>query len=59
MATRKGFKPGFVAHQYRRTFGTYPKFSPEQLSFVKPARFPFIPYHRRPTKRDEEGRLDA
>ena len=40
---RKGFKPGFVAHQYRQTFGVWPKFSDQDLAGLTPASRPFLP----------------
>ena len=43
VAASKGFKPGFVAHQYRETFGVWPKFSDEDLAGVEPATRPFFP----------------
>lgn len=43
VAESKGFKPGFVSHQYRETFGVWPKFSDEDLAGIEPATRPFFP----------------
>lgn len=43
VATEKGFKPGFVGHQYRSVFGVWPRFSEADLADVEPARRPFLP----------------
>jgi len=45
---RKGFKLGWVAHQYRSTFGVWPKFSDEMLERTRPAVSPFIPLPAKP-----------
>jgi len=42
VAEQKGFKPGFVAHQFRETFGTWPRFDDADLDGVDPAREPFV-----------------
>ncbi len=42
VATRKGFKPGFAAHQYRAIFTVWPKFTEAELS-VPAAIKPFFP----------------
>lgn len=39
----RGFKPGFVDHQYREIWGKWPRFTEEQLAGVEPARKPFLP----------------
>lgn len=38
----KGFKPGFISHQYREVFGCWPKLSDKVLSAVTPGERPFI-----------------
>jgi DNA repair protein RadD len=43
VAASKGFKPGFVSHQYRETFGVWPKFSDDDLAGIEPAARPFFP----------------
>lgn len=43
VAERKGFKPGFVSHQYREVFGVWPKFTEEDLRDIQPAKKPFFP----------------
>jgi superfamily II DNA or RNA helicase len=45
VASSKGFKPGFIAHQYRAVFGHWPKFSDEELQGA-PAALPFFPLPR-------------
>jgi hypothetical protein len=47
VAELKGFKPGFVAHQYREVFGVWPRFSDAELDAGMPAREPFLPIPRR------------
>jgi hypothetical protein len=47
VAKDKGFKEGFAAHQYRETFGTWPRFSDEDLARGEPSRKPFFPFKRR------------
>ncbi|MBI5545841.1 MAG: DEAD/DEAH box helicase family protein [Deltaproteobacteria bacterium] len=39
----KGFKPGFVGHQFRAVFGTWPRFKPTDLAGIRPAARPFLP----------------
>lgn len=43
VVARKGFKPGFAAHQYRASFGCWPKFADGELDGVAPATRPFLP----------------
>jgi DNA repair protein RadD len=43
VAAKHGFKDGFVSHQYRASFGVWPKFSPGELEGVDPATKPFLP----------------
>ncbi len=43
VARRKGFKEGFVQHQYRNVFGHWPRFSAEELASTDPAAKPFLP----------------
>lgn len=42
VAATKGFKPGFVAHQFRGVFGHWPKFTDEELN-VSHTDVPFLP----------------
>ncbi len=42
IAQQKGFKPGFVAHEYRKVFGVWPRFSDAELETAEPAREPFV-----------------
>lgn len=44
----KGFKPGWVAHQYRGVFGVWPKFAANDLEGVTPAARSFISLPKRP-----------
>jgi hypothetical protein len=43
VAESKGFKTGFVAHQYRNVFGVWPKFADGELDGIEPAERPFFP----------------
>ncbi len=46
IAEDKGFKPGFVAHQFREVFGAWPsayRFTDDELASTEPAERPFIP----------------
>jgi hypothetical protein len=47
VAREKGFKPGFVSHQFRAAFGVWPRFADGELDNVEPALKPFLPYVRR------------
>lgn len=47
VAESKGFKPGFVSHQYREVFGVWPKFKDEELNTATPAERPFFPLPKR------------
>lgn len=47
VARAKGFKPGFVSHQYRATFGVWPRFMDGELEGVTPAVRPFLPLEPR------------
>jgi superfamily II DNA or RNA helicase len=47
VATGKGFKPGFVSHQYRAVFGVWPRFADGELDGVDAGSCPFIPLPRR------------
>jgi len=40
---RKGFKAGFASHQYRETFGVWPKFTDEEINAGTPSERPFFP----------------
>lgn len=51
VAESKGFKAGFVSHQYRNVFGVWPKFGPGELDGIEPAERPFFPLEPR---REEE-----
>jgi DNA repair protein RadD len=46
VAQRKGFKEGFVAHQFRGSFSHWPKFTDEELARVEPAARPFFPLEK-------------
>lgn len=48
VAQRKNFKPGFIGHQYREVFGSWPRFTDAELAGVEPASRPFIPLASRP-----------
>jgi len=50
VAARKGFKKGFVYHQFRGVFGHGPKFTEAELAGVAPAARPFIPLEPRQEK---------
>ena len=43
VATAKGFKPGFVAWQFKGVFGHWPRFKDTELDGVQPADRPFLP----------------
>jgi DNA repair protein RadD len=43
VAQRKGFQKGFIGHQYRATFGVWPRFREDELQNVRPALYPFLP----------------
>lgn len=43
VAERKGFRPGFVAHQYRSVWGVWPHFRDDEVAGVAPALYPFLP----------------
>lgn len=47
VAERKGFKPGFVWHQFRNVFSHGPKFTDEELAAAAPAKRPFFPLPER------------
>ncbi len=47
VAESKGFQPGFVSHEYRKTFGSWPRFDDAELDGVMPARDPFIPLQKK------------
>lgn len=47
VASRKGFKDGFVSHQFRGTFSHWPKFTKDELATGMPAQRPFFPLPRR------------
>ncbi len=47
VAESKGFKPGFVAHQFREVFGTWPKFTDDELDAASPAATPFVALEKR------------
>ncbi len=58
--TAKGFQKGFSGHQYRSTFGVWPRFKDEELAGVQPAAKPFLPLPPRPetpSTRDEAPSL--
>lgn len=42
VAEQKKFQPGFVAHQFRETFGHWPRFTDAELDAAEPARAPFV-----------------
>lgn len=46
VAERKGYKTGWAGHQYRKTYGVWPRFSDGVLATVEPARQPPIPLDR-------------
>lgn len=50
IAERKGFKPGFVSHQYRETFGVWPRFTDEEVQNGTPSERPFFPLAPRKTE---------
>lgn len=47
VAAKRGFKPGFVSHQFRECFQHWPKFTAEDLAGVEAAKKPFLPLPRR------------
>jgi superfamily II DNA or RNA helicase len=47
VAEAKGFKKGFVSHQYRNVFGVWPRFADGELDGVEPAQRPFFPLEPR------------
>jgi hypothetical protein len=47
VADQKGFKDGFVAHQFRSTFCHWPRFTDEELAAAQPATQPFFPLPRK------------
>lgn len=53
VAKRKGFRDGFVAHEYRRTFGKWPRFQAADLEGIQPAAKPFLPLPPREPKRPD------
>lgn len=50
----KGFKPGFVGHQYKETFGVWPRFSEADLEGVSRAERPFLPLPPRDLSRVDD-----
>ncbi len=47
VAEDKGFKKGWIGHQYRASFAVWPRFSEKDLAGVEPARTSFFPLQRR------------
>lgn len=45
--TERGFKRGFIANQFRCSFGHWPRFRDEELQGVEPADRPFFPLPKR------------
>jgi superfamily II DNA or RNA helicase len=47
IAERKGFKNGFIAHQFRGQFSHWPRFTDDELAAAQPAAQPFLPLPKR------------
>lgn len=56
---RKGFQKGFAAHEFRKVFGHWPNYSPEQLDGVEPARKPFFPLPPRAPQQPQQQNLSS
>jgi len=56
VAAQKGFKQGFISHQYRTTFGVWPKFSEGELARATAATRPFLPL---PPRDEPRGPIHA
>jgi superfamily II DNA or RNA helicase len=54
VAEKKGFKLGFASHQYRETFGVWPRFADGELDGIEPAARPFFPLPPRQREDDRE-----
>lgn len=46
VAKVKGLRTGWAAHEYKRTYGVWPRFNDGQLDQIAPAMSPPLPMHR-------------